>query len=184
MKKSGWMVLAAALVVGLLWSAGSPRPSGDSQVWVTNFPELQKVGGTVSVDNFPRFGVQVKREDVVVPPLQRNDLDDSVQAAAVDTGGFSKAVLCLQGEMKGGGFRPGFVGAVLVPDEEPVVRALREARRIEFPLETAARMESGDGAYFDSGPVEVALAFPRYRVYFYNTTGRGASVNLYLYLSN
>ncbi len=184
MRRPAWILFAgAAFAAGLLWPAGDPRPAADSEVWVTNFPSLQQVGGTVSVDNLPRTGVQVKREEVVVPPLQRNDLDDSVQAPAVETAGFGHAVLCLQGEMKGADFRPGLVGAVLIPDEEPVLRALRETRRIEFPLEVAAQMQSGDGAYFNSDPVEFPLAFPRYRVYFYNTTGRGASVNLYLYLT-
>ena len=78
----------------------------------------------------------------------------------------------------------GNVGVLLVPDEEPVLRALRDGRRVEFALETSAQILKGSSPYFDGGPVTLPLAFPRYRVFLYNTMSRGVEANVYMYMTN
>lgn len=182
-KRNG--TLAACLAAAaFFWPAPPARTSLESgEVTVTNFPEVQRVTGGVEISNLPPNTAFLRREGVVVPPFSRSDLFDAVQSEPVETAGFSRVVLSLQGEIRDSMPRPGVVGAVLIPDEEPVITALREARKVEFPLEVTAPLDSSAAVTFASEPVEAKVAFPRYRLYFYNTTGKGAGVNLYLYLS-
>jgi hypothetical protein len=183
---ASWRSAALAAAVALaafFWPAQAPRSDSDyAEVTVRNFPAVQAVSGTVAVSNLPPATAFVRREGIVVPPFSRSELYDAVQAEALDAGGFSRMVLSLQGEIRDAQPRPGVVAAVLVPDEEPILMALRDARKVEFPVEVAAPLDTAGTLYFASEPVEASVAFPRYRIYFYNTTGKGAGVNLYVHL--
>lgn len=182
--KRGAALAAGMALAAFFWPSQVARSGSDyAEVTVRNFPEVQAVSGTVAVSNFPPAAAFVRREGVVVPPFSRSELYDAVQGEPISTEGFSRMVLSLQGEIRDALPRPGVVAAVLVPDEEPVLLALRDARKVEFPVEVAAPLESAGAVYFASEPVEARVAFPRYRVYFYNTTGKGAGVNLYVHLT-
>lgn len=175
---------AALALAAFFWPAHVARTESDSQeVTVRNFPTVQAVSGTVAVSNLTPVTAFVRREGVVVPPFSRSELYDAVQGDPIVTEGFTRMVLSLGGEIRDSSPRPGVVAAVLIPDEEPVLAALRDARKMEFAVEVAATLESAGTLYFASEPVEAKVAFPRYRVFFYNTTGRGAGVNLYVHLS-
>jgi hypothetical protein len=172
------------LYSAILPPASQAQSSQTLDVHVNNFPETQRIKGAVSIEGTTSHAKFIKREGIVVPPSRRNELSELSYAGVVETDGFTSISLNVQGEIKSSSFTPGAVGVLLVPDEEPIVRALREAKRIPFPLESAANLKSGDSTYFDSEQSLHRVAFPRYRVYLYNTVNKAVEANIYLYLSN
>jgi hypothetical protein len=180
----------AVLVIVILSSSGLAPLSAFAQssqpldVNVKNFPEKQEVKGSVSVEGSISHAKYFKKEGVVVPTSRRNELGELISAGTVETDGFTKVTMSLQGEIKSGSFTPGTVGVLLIPDEEPIVRSLREAKRVQFPIEGVARLKTGDPTFFESEQTQQRIAFPRYRVYLYNTLNRSVEANVYLYLSN
>ena len=51
-------------------------------------------------------------------------------------------------------------------------------------MRSAWRMRSAASPYFASTANRVLIGFPRYRTYFYNTSDKTVTVNLYAYLTN
>jgi hypothetical protein len=182
------LLASAALVAAGLVLSLSLAPAGLSQtvqeVFVTNFPPLQEVHGKVAVEGTVRHGVFVRHEGIVVPPAGRSETTNLVLAGTLDTDGFTAVVLSLQGEVKDTVFVAGKVGTVLIPDEEPVVRALREDERLQFPLEVTAQVTPSESTFFSSDPAPRRVGFPRYRIYLYNSSNKSVEANLYLYLTN
>jgi len=93
-------------------------------------------------------------------------------------------VLGLQGQIKGEVFRPGTVGVYLLPDEESIVHAFEEKGLMQFATEVSAAGVSAASPYFASNASQVEIGFPRYRTYFYNTSDKTVTVNLYAYLTH
>ena len=153
-------------------------------VRVNNFPETQQIKGAVSIDGPLSHAKSFKKEGIVVPTSRRNEPSELVFAGVVETDGFTAVTINLQGEVKSGSFTPGSIGVLLIPDEESILRALREARRIQFPIESVASLKSGDSSFFSAEQVHQRLAFSRYKIFLYNTLNRTAEANVYLYLSN
>lgn len=182
-------VLGAALVLALLpvlppvGDASRLAADAPSEVVVANFPEVQKVEGKVSVAEPVPHSALVRRLDVVVPPVLRSNTTGLVEAGVVDAAGFTHAVLGLRGEVQGNLLKEGAVGAVLVPDEDPVLEALREQGRYDFPVEVRAEVRKQDRGYFASDQPRRVLGFPRYRVFLYNTSDRSVNADLYVYLT-
>jgi len=177
-------VVAALAVLVVLW----PQPRGDAQdiapVEVVNLPDVQQVQGTVSVGKPIPQSRLVRLRSVIVSPVSRQDTTSLVEAGAVDTGGFTHVVLALRGEVQGKLGQEGKVGAILLPDEEPVIRTFEQAGQFQFPLEATANVLLRDRGYFASQPIRIPLAFPSYRVLLFNETDRSAEVDLYVYLTN
>jgi hypothetical protein len=181
--------MAVLVFVILSFSALIPhsahaQSSQPLDVNVKNFPEKQEVKGSVSIDGTIRHASFFKKEGVVVPTSRRNEVAELISAGTVETDGFTSITVSLQGEIKSGSFAPGTVGVLLIPDEEPIARALRDAKRVQFPIESVARLKTGDPTFFESEQTQQRMAFPRYRVYLYNTLNRSVEANVYLYLSN
>lgn len=153
-------------------------------VRVNNFPETQQIKGAIAIEGTASHAKYIKKEGLVVPTARRNELSDLIPGGTVETDGFTSITVSLQGEIKSGSFSPGAIGVLLIPDEEPVLRSLREAKRIQFPVESVAHLKSGDPTFFDSEQVQQRIAFPRYKIYLYNTLNRSVEANVYLYLSN
>lgn len=184
-------VLPAILPHSLLAQASQP-----SEVNVKNFPETQQIRGDVRVNNFPetqqvRGSVLIEgttkyitKENVIVPTSRRAELAEMVNAGTVETDGFTSLLISLQGEMRSDVFSSGTIGVLLVPDESAIMRALRDAKRVQFPIECKVRVKSGDPVYFESEQVQQRIAFSRYKVFLYNTMNKSAEANVYLYLSN
>ncbi len=177
------------VVVGILVLVPGTQAQYDSgsatqDVNDTNFPDVQKVEGDVTVKGPLSHARLVRKESIIVPPSRRGDPTQMVQAGTVTTDGFTHVVMSLQGEVSSTGYLPGLVGAVLVPDEEPVIRALNQAGRIEFPVEVAAQLVPGSGGYFDAKQASEPVGFSRYRVYLYNSSDRGVQASLYVYMTN
>jgi hypothetical protein len=126
----------------------------------------------------------VRFPEMVVSPAKPAEFRRLTPGGIVDAGGFTSMILGLGGQFKSSLPRPGEVGAILLPDEDPVVRAFNEEGKFEFSLEVKALAASGLSPYFASDPEKFTVAFPRYRIYFYNTTDRTVGVNLYVYLTN
>jgi hypothetical protein len=179
-------VVVAVLGVALLAVQPVSRTSAEApeRVIVTNFPQLQRIAGKVTVpEPIPQTAL-VRRLDVIVPAVDRAATSQLVETGSVDATGFTHAVLGLRGEIQGNLLRDGVAGAVLVPDEEPVIRALLEEGRYEFPLEVQAPVLREAGGLFASDQPRQVLGFPRYRVFLYNTSDRSVEADLYVYLTN
>lgn len=177
--------LAGGGVLLALLTPAAALPEKIERVLVTNFPELQQIHGTVTARGGPLAHAElVTRRDVLVPPVGREETTNLIAAGTVETAGWTSMVLSLQGEVQDTVFDPGTVGAVLVPDQEPVLRALREEGRYQFPAEVTAETAPAETALFSSRPTEAPVAFPSYRIFLYNGGDKTAEVNLYLYLRN
>jgi hypothetical protein len=178
---------SAALLLVLLptgTAESQQARQGVEQVLVTNFPDLQKVEGEVTVRGPIRQSAQSVIRDVIVPPVGPKDTQRLIVAGTIAADGFSRVVLSLAGQIKGEVVRPGTVGAILLPEEESVLRAFEEKGDTMFPLEVKANCVPGGSPYFSSNQPRFDVGFPRYRVLLYNTTAKTVSVNLYAYLTS
>ncbi len=122
----------------------------------------------------------VSFERVQVAPVERSNTSQLVEAGTIDTDGFSELVFSLAGEFKEGVPAQGTVGALLIPNQPVFDFLLRNEGRILFPLEAMVRV-GGGGAIFVSKEQTARVAFPSYRVFFYNETTSGATVSLFVY---
>jgi hypothetical protein len=122
--------------------------------------------------------------EVTVPPVSPKDTARLVQGGVLPADGFTAMVLGLQGQIKGEVYRPGAVGVFLLPDEEPIVKVFEEKGLMQFATELTAQGVSAASPYFASPANRVQVGFPRYRTYFYNTSDKTVTVNLYAYLTN
>lgn len=177
----GLGLLAGALA---LWPADEAISQQIREVLVVNIPETQKVQGQVTVEGPIRSGRAWHKEGVVVPPIARHETASLVAGGILESDGFTVLDLALQGEVRGAQFRDGEVGVVLIPDVAPVMRAFHEAELLQFPLEAVATLAAGGPPFFSSEQTTLEIAFPRYRVFFYNTGNRSVEVNLYAYLKH
>lgn len=175
---------AAIGATALLVLAATPVERGIQRVEVTNFPEVQRFQGDFDIKGPIAHSRLLRRERVTVPPVGRDYATELVQAEPAKTAGFTDVVLNLEGEIKGDSFTPGAVGALLIPDEEPVLRALKEEGQFLFPVEIAAHPAPAGPRTFSAATERSTVGFPRYRIYFYNSTDRAAEVTLYLYLTH
>ncbi|HJV34726.1 hypothetical protein [Geomonas sp.] len=149
------------------------------EVRVSNFPETQQVKGTVSIDGAAK---SVKIQGILLTPSRRDELGELLHAGKLETEGYSSVSLYLQGEIKSTTFLPGAIGIMLIPDEEPILRAFKDVKRIEFPIEAACAIKSGDSEYFSCQLTDQRIGFARYRIFLYDTSNKSADVNAYLYL--
>ena len=175
---------AAAIVLISLSPAGRAVADGVQSVYVTNFPGTWNVEGAVSIKGPIRTAQFVGRRDVTVPPVSAKDTQRWVEGGTLDPDGFVHMVLSMTGQIKGEVVRPGTVTAVLLPDEDSIVRAFEEKGQLQFAYEVTAKDVSSASPYFASNQARFELGFPRYRVYFYNTAEKAVTVNLYAYLTN
>lgn len=168
-------LLAPAALLGQ-----SKVESDVESVRVINLPEVQKV----EIDAPAPHTRLLTVTEAVVSPAELADTASLTTGGTVETEGFGSAILTLAGQIKSDLYSSGAVGAVLVPDTALARTAFEEEQVILFPLVVQAPVTGEDTAYFQSGQTRVELAFPRYRVYFFNTTDRPAGVTLYAYLVN
>jgi hypothetical protein len=154
-----------------------------TRTFVVNLKDPHPIEGTVKIGEPIPHGAMRSLSEVVVAPSPRSDPALWTEAGAIDTDGFSSVVLSFQGQFRGNPGTPGTVGVVLVPEEGTVLRALSEGE-IHLVLEALAEGVPDGRSYFSGTRAGLAIAFPRYRVYLYNTTDRSASVNLFAYLTN
>jgi hypothetical protein len=75
----------------------------------------------------------------------------------------------------GGEFKEG------IPDTEVSIYLLENEGYIPFPLEVTFDTSGLKRTVFISDQQTAKIAFPRYRVYFYNETDSGATMSLFIY---
>lgn len=181
-------VLIALLLAASLAFVFSPPGTAIAQevrsVVVTNFPKVFNVNGSVTVDGPVKHAKFAALRDVVVSPVNPKETVRLIQGGIVESDGFTAMVLGLQGQIKGEVFRPGSVGVFLLPDEDAIVHAFEEKGLMQFAAEVNAAGVSAASPYFASTANRVQIGFPRYRTYFYNTSDKTVTVNLYAYLTN
>lgn len=181
-------VLVALLLAATLAFIVSPPGAAVAQdihsVLVTNFPKVFNVAGTVTVEGPVKQSKYCALRDVVVPPINPKDTVRLIQGGIVESDGFAGMVVGLQGQTKGEVYRSGTVGVILLPDEEAIVKVYEEKGQTPFAFELTAAGVSGASPYFASSANRVQVGFPRYRSYFYNTSDKTVTVNLYAYLTN
>lgn len=182
LKAAIFHVILLCLVIAI--SSSLAHSAEPLDVRVKNFPDTQQVKGSVSIEGTVSHAIFVKREGLLLSTSRRNELNEMFLAGVIETGGFTPISVSLQGEIKSSNFVSGTIGVVLIPDEEPIVRTFREAKQIQFPIESMCSIKSGDSEYFSSAKVDQHILFQRYRIYLYNTLNRNAEANVYLYLSN
>ena len=119
-----------------------------------------------------------------MPPVEPKEIGRLIDGGILTMDGFTSAVLSLNGQAKGKILRSGTVGAILIPEEETVIRAFEEEGLAQFPLEVSASLSTGASRSFASTPVRLTVAFPRYRVRLYNTSDKSVTVGLFAYLTN
>lgn len=154
------------------------------QVFITNFPRVFEVEGTVGVSGPIPHARLARVAEVLVSPVNRKDTLRLISGGTLTMDGFTSVVLSLTGQTKGDVYRVGEVGAILIPDEEPIVRAFEEKGQLQFALDVTAPSGSGTAAYFASSQTQHTLGFPRYRVFFYNQSDKTVTVDLFAYLAN
>lgn len=175
---------AAAMAAFVLSPPGSAVAQEVQSVLVTNFPKVFNVNGVVSIEGPIKHAKLTTVREVAVPPINPKDTTRLIQGGIVESDGFTTMVLGLQGQIKGEVFRSGTVGVFLLPDDEPIVHAFEEKGIMQFSIEINAPGVSGASPYFASNSNRAPIAFPRYRTYFYNTSDKTVTVNLYAYLTN
>lgn len=175
---------AAAVAVLVLLPSGRAVSQELVHAIVDNWPSVWNVEGRVQVTGGPLAQTQIVRiTEVVVPPVSRRDTNRLIAGGTIDASGFPAVVLSLSGEVKAEATRGGDIGALLVPEEEAILRVFDERGRVQFPLEVTATWPGGANPYFESDQPRYVLGFPRYRVLFWNHTDRTATVNLYAHLT-
>ena len=150
-------------------------------VTVTNFPEVQKVTGSVTVSE-PIPQTRFETRKALATPANLSDTSHLTDAGGLDTAGFTYVTLSVAGSLQGSA-QAGAVGVVLVPDLPEVTTALRTYGVVQFPLRVDAAVTPSQAGLFSSAPATLRLAFPRYRVLIYNATPKTADVMVYAYLS-
>lgn len=177
-------VLLAASLAFVLSPQGTAIAQEARQVAVTNFPKIFNVNGAVTIEGPVKHAKFAALRDVTVSPVNPKESVRLIQGGIVVSDGFTDMVLGLQGQIKGEIVRLGTVGVFLLPDEESIVHAFEEKGLMQFATEVTAPGISAASPYFASTASSVQIGFPRYRTYFYNTTDKTVTVNLYAYLTN
>jgi hypothetical protein len=171
------------MLLAILIGAGGAVASEVMDVNVLNWPEVQRVEGTVKVKGSMLHAKEFAFKDVLVTPVRRAATNRFIEAGVVDAGGFGRLSISVVGEVSGEPQQAGDLGVVLVPDTRRIVRAFQEDGRFLFPLEVTAPIHGGKQVYLAGGPGRFDLAFPRYRVLLYNESDKAARVDLHLYAS-
>lgn len=175
-------IIVATAVVATL-SMGAAAVQKIAQTFVVNLETPHPVEGSVVVPEPVPHSDFVSVHDVVAAPAPPTDPSLWTEAGSIETKGFTSAVLSVHGQLRGNPGTAGAVVAVLVPDEENILRALSEGE-VHLSLEAAADPVPSGGLYFSGARGGLAVGFPRYRLFVYNTTDRSASVNVFVYVTN
>lgn len=179
-------ILVASTALALLAATGwlsAQSPARVSRVFVTNLASPQPVRGEVEVRGTIRHAEPLELEAAIVSPAGREETTQLTDAGVIATDGFTRLALSIQGQVKGRPARDGAIGALLVPEVEPIRRALIEDGQIQLPLEVSATVTANQSSYFSASRAELPIAFPRYRLLLYNSTDKTAEVNVFAYLT-
>lgn len=179
-------VIGLILIAVVLLPAVLPpltRAAGDIQdVLVTNWPRLWQIQGDVTISKPIPQTQLVELPEQQVTPVSTKETTRLIYGGTLDTKGFPSVVFSLAGLTKADVFKAGEVGAILIPEVATVIDAFNEKGVFLFPLEVRAQVGTFP-PYFSSGQPKYTIGFDRYRIYYFNTTDKTATVHLYAYLT-
>lgn len=185
MKRAGlWTI---GILAGLAAGASLTFTQGEisqtvQRVLVENFPKVWQVTGKVSIEApFPQAKF-IELSETLVTTANPDITTRLISGGTLETNGFTEVVLSLCCQTKGDMPRAGRIGALLVPDVEPIQQAFHEQSAVQFPLEVVTIVNPGAAVFLSSNQPRYQIGFPRYRVYYFNTTERAVTAHLYAYL--
>lgn len=120
---------------------------------------------------------------VPVPPIPKTDTQRLLDGGVIETDGFAQMTFSFGGEFKDSVPNGGRLGALLVPDDPRILHLLRNEGQIVFAVEVKFTVGANQNAIFVSEQQTQRVAFPRYRVFFYNETNSTAVVAFAVYRS-
>jgi len=180
------MKILSLIVCGMLCLAALSAPISSAQegsITISNFPDIQTVDGEVEIAE-PIPANEMKRfTDITVTTVKRHETNRLIDGGVLEAGPFTAISLSLGGFVEGTPSEPATIGAVLVPDEDFVLEALKEGVYL-FPIELTMNIPQESLPYVGAQSETHQLTFPRYRVYFYNTSPRTVKTQLYAFLMN
>ena len=178
--RAGAMVL---VIIAALVMTASPAVRSQEAIWIANFPEVQQVTGSVSIEG-PIPAARLHRfSEIVVTSVKPTDTNQLVSAGTLDASGFTTLALSLAVEVKGTVPKDCRVGALLVPDDALVNAAFADGF-ILFPSEVAVELPAEAPQFVSSDPEVLPVAFPRYHVYLFNTGSRTVKASVWAMLRN
>lgn len=134
-----------------------------------------------TLDKDPASEALVSVHGLLVPPVDRTEILNMVDAGRIDVDGYAQANINLVGELKGTASVKGVVGAILIPDVPPFRGVFKLSGILPASFEIAAAVTPSSGSYFMAKQISLDVGFPRYRVLLYNTSGATASVSFFAY---
>jgi hypothetical protein len=168
-----------------LWLAMAPAREVEADaaepVIVTNFPEVQRVAGEVTVAE-PIPQTRFQKLEALVAPASEAETGSWTEAGRLTTAGFGAVTLGLVGTVQGRILAAAPVGVVLLPDVPEVVGNFRSHGITQHALRLEALVSPAGPGVFESAPAHLELGFPSYRVLLYNATPRTSEVTVYAYL--
>lgn len=171
------------VIVAALAMTASPAARSQEAIWIANFPEVQQVTGSVSIEG-PIPAARLDRfSDIVVTSVRPRDTNRLVAAGTLDAAGFTTMALSLAVEIKGTVPKDCRVGALLIPDEDVVNAAFADGH-VLFPTEVDVDVPAEAPQFVSSESQVVPVAFPRYRVYLFNTGSRTVKATVWAMLRN
>ncbi len=173
--------------LGLVWAVpaafSATAIAQEGSIKISNFPDVQSVEGGVEIAEPIPANEMVRFPDITVTTIQRHQTNRLIAGGVLESGPFTAVSLSLGGFVEGTPSEPATIGAVLVPDEDFVLEALKEGVYL-FPIEVTMTIPQESLPYVGAGSETHQLTFPRYRVYFYNTSQRTVKTQLYAFLMN
>ena len=180
-RRTLWVLAMIGVAITVAASGAVSRAA--QEVFVLNWPAVQRVEGTVTIERPVRLSTLVRRGDLIVAPVHPSDTTRLIDGGLIEAEGFGHVTLSLIGTTKGEVGRSGTVGAFLVPDVETAVEAFHERGDTLFALQVEAAAVSSASPYFASNQPRFQVGFPRYRVFLFNTSDKTVDAELYAYLS-
>jgi len=133
------------------------------------------------MEKMERSEALVGLRGLMVPPIERSETTNLIDAGTIETDGYSHMTLNLVVELKGSASKPGVIGVLLLPDIEPFGRAWRVLGLVPASVDFTVPATPAGGSYVMAEQQTLEVGFPRYRVLLYNTTGTSATAAFFAY---
>ncbi len=176
-------VMIGLLFLALLSSKSAYSEAESNRVFVENFPETQRIAGQVVVDDpIPATRFEVF-EKMLITLTGRREATRLIPGGVLNTRGFSKMDITIMGLVKGKNRQAAEVGAILIPDVPFAREAFNEEEVLLAGMEISTKVSGAKTFYFSTEPKSFRIAFPRYRIYYFNDGERAVQVQTYATLS-
>ena len=111
-RRTFWVLAMIGVAITVAASGAVSRAA--QEVFVLNWPAVQRVEGTVTIERPVRLSTLVRRGDLIVAPVHPSDTTRLIDGGLIEAEGFGHVTLSLLGTTKGEVGRSGTVGAFLV----------------------------------------------------------------------